>query len=406
MEINTVNTTVTKRHARVDVADVLRGFAVLAIILLHSIEHFNFYSFPDTEGQSAWLTFADRAIWDGLFFTFGGKAYAIFALLFGFSFFIQHDNQRMRGSDFRLRFCWRLILLLLIGQLNAAFFTAEVLVMYALVGFVLVATCRLSDRWIITLSAICMLQPVCLWQIMRAISDPEYTITAINTSTFWGATFAAQSSAGFLETVKVNLWEGQLASLAWAWDHGRIFQTAGLFMAGMLIGRRGWFGRESRPLWRRALAVALICFFPLRGLNAMVPEYITRPDILKPMGILLYSLANLSFMVILVSGILQAYYCTTRLSSILARLIPYGRMSMTNYVTQGIIGSALFYHWGLYLRVGITESLLVGIAIFALQYAICLAWARSHSHGPLEYMWKRATWIEFPFRSTPAPRTA
>lgn len=406
MEINTVNTTVTKRHARVDVADVLRGFAVLAIILLHSIEHFNFYSFPDTEGQSAWLTFADRAIWDGLFFTFGGKAYAIFALLFGFSFFIQHDNQRMRGSDFRLRFCWRLILLLLIGQLNAAFFTAEVLVMYALVGFVLVATCRLSDRWIITLSAICMLQPVCLWQIMRAISDPEYTITAINTSTFWGATFAAQSSAGFLETVKVNLWEGQLASLAWAWDHGRIFQTAGLFMAGMLIGRRGWFGRESRPLWRRALAVALICFFPLRGLNAMVPEYITRPDILKPMGILLYSLANLSFMVILVSGILQAYYCTTRLSSILARLIPYGRMSMTNYVTQGIIGSALFYHWGLYLRVGITGSLLVGIAIFALQYAICVAWARSHSHGPLEYMWKRATWIEFPFRPTPTPRPA
>ena len=228
MEINTVNTTVTKRHARVDVADVLRGFAVLAIILLHSIEHFNFYSFPDTEGQSAWLTFADRSIWDGLFFTFGGKAYAIFALLFGFSFFIQHDNQRMRGSDFRLRFCWRLVLLLLIGQLNAAFFTAEVLVMYALVGFVLVATCRLSDRWIITLSAICMLQPVCLWQIMRAISDPEYTITAINTSAFWGATFAAQSSAGFLETVKVNLWEGQLASLAWAWDHGRIFQTAGL----------------------------------------------------------------------------------------------------------------------------------------------------------------------------------
>lgn len=406
MEINTVNTTVTKRHARVDVADVLRGFAVLAIILLHSIEHFNFYSFPDTEGQSAWLTFADRSIWDGLFFTFGGKAYAIFALLFGFSFFIQHDNQRMRGSDFRLRFCWRLVLLLLIGQLNAAFFTAEVLVMYALVGFVLVATCRLSDRWIITLSAICMLQPVCLWQIMRAISDPEYTITAINTSTFWGATFAAQSSAGFLETVKVNLWEGQLASLAWAWDHGRIFQTAGLFMAGMLIGRRGWFGRESLPLWRRALAVALICFFPLRGLNAMVPEYITRPDILKPMGILLSSLANLSFMVILVSGILQAYYCTTRLSSILARLIPYGRMSMTNYVTQGIIGSALFYHWGLYLRVGITGSLLVGIAIFALQYAICVAWARSHSHGPLEYMWKRATWIEFPFRPTPTPRPA
>lgn len=87
-----------KRHERVDVADVLRGFAVLAIILLHSIEHFNFYSFPDTTYQSAWLNFLDKVIWDGLFFMFGGKAYAIFALLFGFSFFIQHDNQRMRGT--------------------------------------------------------------------------------------------------------------------------------------------------------------------------------------------------------------------------------------------------------------------------------------------------------------------
>jgi len=119
-----------KRHERVDVADVLRGFAVLAIILLHSIEHFNFYSFPDTTYQSAWLNFLDKVICDGLFFMFGGKAYAIFALLFGFSFFIQHDNQRMRGNDFRLRFCWRLVLLFLIGQLNAAFFTGEILVRF------------------------------------------------------------------------------------------------------------------------------------------------------------------------------------------------------------------------------------------------------------------------------------
>lgn len=114
METKAINTKL-KGHARVDAADVLRGLAVMGIIILHSIEHFNFYSFPDTAGQSAWLNFSDKAIWNGLFFMFGGKAYAIFALLFGFSFFIQDDNQRLRGNDFRLRFCWRLILLFLIG---------------------------------------------------------------------------------------------------------------------------------------------------------------------------------------------------------------------------------------------------------------------------------------------------
>lgn len=76
----------TRKNARIDVADVLRGLAVMGIIVLHSIEHFNFGSYPDTSEQSAWLNFTDKAIWDGLFFMFGGKAYAVFALLFGFSF--------------------------------------------------------------------------------------------------------------------------------------------------------------------------------------------------------------------------------------------------------------------------------------------------------------------------------
>lgn len=84
METKVIST--IKGHARVDVADVLRGLAVMGIIILHSIEHFNFYSFPDTTTQSDWLNFTDKAIWNGLFFMFGGKAYAVFALLFGFSF--------------------------------------------------------------------------------------------------------------------------------------------------------------------------------------------------------------------------------------------------------------------------------------------------------------------------------
>ena len=101
METIAINT--KKGHARIDIADVLRGLAVMGIIILHSIEHFNFYSFPDTAGQSDWLNFSDKAIWNGLFFMFGGKAYAVFALLFGFSFFIQDDNQRRRKSFPRMR---------------------------------------------------------------------------------------------------------------------------------------------------------------------------------------------------------------------------------------------------------------------------------------------------------------
>lgn len=381
------------RHPRVGAADMLRGFAVMAIILLHSIEHFNFYSFPDTSTQGNFLNFCDKAIWDGLFFLFGGKAYAIFALLFGFSFFIQHDNQRMRGKDFRLRFCWRLLLLFVIGNFNACFFTGEILVMYSLIGFVLVLTCRLSTKVLVAIAAVCLLQPACLYFIARALISPEYEVPRIETSAFWNATFAVQSSGDFWETVKVNLWEGQLASLAWAWDHGRIFQTAGLFIIGMLIGRQGWLLKDRLHYWTRAFAIALICFFPLYGLKNMIGGYIGNPNLLHPLSILIESLANLSFMVILVGGLLHGYYATTRLSKILSLLIPYGKLSMTNYVTQGVIGSFLFYNWGLHLQLGITASEGLGIAIFLVQYLFCRFWVGRHNHGPLEYIWKKATWI-------------
>lgn len=281
METKAINTKL-KGHARVDVADVLRGLAVMGIIILHSIEHFNFYSFPDTAGQSAWLNFSDKAIWNGLFFMFGGKAYAIFALLFGFSFFIQDDNQRLRGNDFRLRFCWRLILLFLIGNINASFFTAEVLVLYSLVGFILPLTCRLKDKWIFALACLLLIQPLPLYYVIRACLDPEFVTPAIPTRSFWNATFAVQSNGNFLETIRVNLWEGQLASLAWAWDHGRVFQTAALFLLGMLIGRKGLFLKEHLKVWNKVLAGSLISFFPLYGLGNMLPDFITNKSILTP----------------------------------------------------------------------------------------------------------------------------
>lgn len=382
-----------RRHARVDVADVLRGLAVLGIILLHSIEHFNFYSYPDTSTQSAWLNFTDKAIWDGLFFLLGGKAYAIFALLFGFSFFIQDDNQRLRGNDFRRRFCWRLFLLFLVGNINAMFFTAEVLVLYSLVGFVLVVTCRWSTKALLWTAAILLIQPVALYYAIRASLDPSFITPALPTRALWNATFAVQTSGTFLETVKVNLWEGQLASLAWAWDNGRVFQTGALFIIGMLIGRQGWLLEDKLPNWARVMGISLAVYFPLVGIANLLPGFIENRNILTPLMLVITSLHKFAFMLILVSGVLYAYY-RTRLQSTLRLIIPYGKMSMTNYVGQSIIGSFIYYNWGLSLHqhLGITASVALGALLFLAQYMFCRWWLSVNSHGPLEGAWKKATW--------------
>jgi uncharacterized protein len=381
---------------RIEVADALRGFAVAAIILLHSIEHFNLYSFPPTDGQPAWLNFTDRAVWDGMFFMFGGKAYAIFALLFGFSFYVMYNNQERRGYDFRGRFCWRLILLFIIGNINAAFFTGEVLVLYSIVGFVLPLVCRLPNKAVLWLAALCMIQPAEIYKLACAMLNPEAPAPVPLDAGLWGITMNAQTTGTFMDMLKVNLWEGQLASLGWAWENARMFQTAALFMIGMIAGRNGWFAdtAKNRRIWGWTLACALIAFFPLYGLSNMLPRFIETTSIERPLLLIISSLHKCAFMFVLVTGILFAFY-SSWMQRPLRGLMSYGRMSLTNYITQSIIGSFLFYNWGLglYQYLGITASICVGACILAVQILFCNWWMRHHTHGPIEWVWRKLTWI-------------
>lgn len=387
---------IAMRNSRIDVADVLRGFAVMGIIILHSIEHFNFYFFPQ-EIPFEWMKFTDKAIWDGLFFTFGGKAYAIFAFLFGFSFFIQSDNQARRGKDFRLRFMWRMVLLFFIGQFNAMFFTGEILTMYAMIGIVVLPLCsKLSNRAVVILATILILQPYDWGKIGYALSHPEYIMGKNLSSHYFGLAFEVQSNGTFLETVRMNMKEGQLANLTWAWEHGRIFQTAGLFLFGMWAGRTKFFlhSKHNEQLWLKMLGIALVSFFPLYGLCNMLPDYIARKEVLSPLLLILSSLRNLCFMVVLMVGVLLLFY-RTKDHRFLMRFAPYGKLSLTHYLGQSIIGSLFFYHWGFGLGryLGVTYSFLFGIVFVCLQMLFTHWWLSRFKHGPFEGIWKRLTWI-------------
>lgn len=380
--------------SRIDSADALRGFSILGIVLLHSIEHFNFYSYPEI--TSEWLRFWDKAIWDSLFFTFGGKAYGIFALLFGFSFFIQDNNRLKKGYDFRPRFFWRLILLFIWGNINAVFFTGEVLVLFSLMGLVLILTARLSNKVVFIIAILFLLQPMEWGKLFYAIANPDLPVPQKLSSYYFGEAFKIQQSGNFIETARMNLWEGQLASLTWAWENGRMFQTSAFFMLGMLIGRMRLFVNTAENIlfWTKAIPITIICFFPLKGLTEMLPAFIENKAILIPAVLITSSLAKFAFMGFMAALFMAAYH-KTRFHRLLVKLIPYGKMSLTSYITQSVIGSALFYNWGfgLHDKLGITASFFVGILIFLVQYAFACWWFKRYKQGPLEYIWKKATWI-------------
>jgi uncharacterized protein len=114
----------------------------------------------------------------------------------------------------------------------------------------------------------------------------------------------------------------------------------------------------------------------------------------KNVKVLLNMWKNLSMMLFYVSGVTLLYYRTS-VSKFLIKIAPYGKMSLTNYLSQSIIGGFVFYNWGLgmFRYSGHASSLLLGVLCIALQYMFCRWWLKNHSHGPFELVWRKLTWL-------------
>ena len=384
-----------KTSERLGVVDALRGFALLAIVLLHNLEHYNLFLVP--ENVPAWLQTIDKYAWDILFFLFAGKAYATFSLLFGFSFYIQFHNAEKRGIDFRGRFAWRMCLLFLFAQLHALFYNGDILLLYAVVGFALIPVCKLKDKTVFWIAAILLLQPYEWGRAIYAIINPEYVPSTGHFIPYFELAQEVTSNGSFFEVLRSNITDGQLYSKIWQVENGRLFQTAALFMFGMLLGRRKYFmkSEESLRFWKKMLAGATIAFIPLYCLKTFVPQLITNLSIMVPNKIAVPSYANFAFMVILVSVFTLLWFKKDTGYNWQSLLIPYGRMSLTNYISQSIMGVTIYYGFGLsmYKYAGATGSLLIALLIFTIQLIFSRWWLARHKQGPLEFLWRKGTWI-------------
>lgn len=385
-----------KTTERLGVVDALRGFALLAIVLLHNLEHYNLF-LPLEYAAPAWLQTMDKYVWDALFFLFAGKAYATFSLLFGFSFYIQFHNAEKRGMDFRGRFAWRMCLLFLFAQLHALFYNGDILLLYSVVGLALIPVCKLKDKTVFWIALVLLLQPFEWGRLIYAMINPEYVPVTGRFIPFFQRTQEVTANGSFLEVLRSNIWDGQLYSNIWQVENGRLFQTAALFMFGMLLGRRKYFmkSEESLSFWKKSLKYAIIAFIPLYCLKTYVPDLITNPSVLVPYKIAIPSYANFSFMLILVSIFTLLWFKKETGYGWQNLLIPYGRMSLTNYISQSIIGVSVYYGFGLsmYKYAGATGSLLIALLIFTVQLIFSRWWLARHKQGPLEFLWRKGTWI-------------
>jgi uncharacterized protein len=104
----------------------------------------------------------------------------------------------------------------------------------------------------------------------------------------------------------------------------------------------------------------------------------------------------MAFMLVLVSGFVLLFrtgggFRTLNIFS------PMGRMSLSNYMMQSVVGSFIYYGFGLglYQYTGALYSLIIGIVLAVLQGFFSAWWMRHHRKGPLETVWHNATWVGY-----------
>jgi uncharacterized protein len=197
---------------RISMVDALRGWALMGLFLVHCVERFELFWFAPVYDRWYDLSF-------GLF---GGKAFAVFALLFGFSFATIMANERARGGDFTWRFVRRLVILFVVfGTLHTLFYRGEVLTVLAVMGLLLLPFDRVkSDKVLLGLAALAFLQLPLWWRWWAAGQGADWAM-APPLYASWGS-LPTLAEGSFWQVAADNLGPGNVGKWSYYVESGRV----------------------------------------------------------------------------------------------------------------------------------------------------------------------------------------
>ena len=383
---------------RINSIDALRGFALIGIMLLHCMERFDLTLAPVVE--SPFWQAIDTAVYDSLYFLFSGKSYAMFSLLFGLSFFMQMESQAAKGVDFRGRFLWRLALLFLFGYINGLVYMGEFFMVYAVLGVFLIPLYKVSTRWLLVLCILLFLQIPAVISFVSLLSDNvanEPTAAAAYMDRIFERAADVFINGSLMDVLSFNTFDGQSAKCLWVFNNFRYLQLLGLFITGMLIGRQGIHKSEEKMVKysRLFLPYCLAFWAVFYAVAFLLPVWGVDGFALRVGQTLFKTYGNLGQMMVYFCGFTLLYY-RYKGQKVLDRIAPVGRMSVTNYMAQSIVGVSLFYGFGgnFAVEFNYLQSFLLGAAFCVIQIAYSNWWIKRFYYGPMEWLWRSLTWFQ------------
>lgn len=381
---------IASNHQRFAEVDGLKGFAICAILAYHCVTHFNFpNAVVATNNLIAKTDSMVNHIAGSLLF---GKIYLIFSLLFGFTFYVQIQRQKEKGT-YKVRATFlRILLLFAFGIINSLFFPdGDILVIYALIAILLIPLIKLSTKTLCFIALLLLLQPFQLLAIFKITNDPSFVIHMSYSDILKGDILNTIRTGSVKDIIVSNITKGPVASIVWSFESGRLTQMMGAFIYGVIAARVSIF--DSR-LFKKSFWIGLLIFsssfFLLLYFQKQQTVNNSDHGILDLVVSLTFSLwLNLFFAFGVIASFVFSF--NTFLKKALEPFTYIGKMSLTNYILQSIIGAIIFLPFGLNMadKIGTTYSLFLSILIGAGLMIFSRKWLNTHTSGPLETVWAK-----------------
>lgn len=390
---------------RIEAMDVLRGFALLGILLMN-LEGFVGPVMASGSGLDPALSGMDRTVDLLIYILVQGKFYTLFSLLFGMGFAVMSRRAEQAGRPFAGVYWRRSLVLLAFGMVHAIFIWAgDILMMYALCSFLLLAFRPLPTRWLVPLGLVTYAMPVGFMYLMGAMGS------VLGGTEGWDKAMGeiGKQMQVLIESERTAYGSGTYAEATWQRLKSTGMALSNITMFGFIVFGMfllgAWFvrsGAMARPREFPRLYAALRWIALPIGVLAMLGSVALEPtmdfatfDLRISTAFALQMLANLLMCLGYVAWVVRALGAPWWRRP-LSALAPAGRMALTNYLMQSLVCTWMFYGYGL----GYFEQLprawqpVFGLALFALQVLVSHLWLSRFRFGPMEWLWRSATYLK------------
>ena len=393
----------SRADVRLHVLDVLRGIALLGMFLVH----FSYYS-----SGGGWLGHGYEKVVAHFFVE---RFWAMFGILFGAGFAIQFRRADAQGSAFLPNYARRMAMLAVFGFIAHGVFGYNVLLGYAAWGLVLPAV-RKWPTSVLLCALLLSATSANLYFLARASysvavhgeerTRAELRRVAAENRALADANEAAQESTDFRTVLAARL-----QHLPWFYTQWYSFlpvNTFTLFLLGVIGLRLGLFDQPDRH--RRLISSLMVFGVAAWAFSTWGPERapvegapLVREMLLSQLtaGFGLIRGMWLAFTYIGVILLLVAHD-----PAWLRRLAVFGwpgRTALTSYMSQIVLLDLMFAKYALGASVTPLGGLAAGLLLFLANVLFSRWWLRDHPYGPLEWLWRSATYAHWqPWRAPEA----